>query len=150
MFEHGKAKCYPEETTSAATNWIILLEEHEILFPKTRELRLHLVTLSTGVGTQASEMLSALIAPEPAEAIRARATKLFDAVGNLNALLEDLRVYLQNETLGPIAGHSVPYRQPLDHTLPRVLIDSDGTPYVAAGPDAPRDRRLRASSDETV
>ena len=49
-----------------------------------------------------------------------------DRSSDYNALLEDLRVHVQNASLAEITGRRVPERQPIDPNVPITRMRSDG------------------------
>lgn len=53
------------------------------------------------------------------------------------ALLEDLRVHLQNVSLHEIAGAKVPERVPADPDVPKIVVGPDGQLTIRAYEDKP-------------
>jgi hypothetical protein len=104
-----------------------VLEEHELLFPDTRHVRSQL-------GFFASERLIELYTPllidlmddrrrdAAIDAMRAR----LDRNTEYQALLEDLRIHIQNKALSEITGHAVQRREPRDPNVAIMALRTDG------------------------
>ena len=62
------------------------------------------------------------------------AEQLHNRLRDESALMEDLLVHIQNVTLGNIVGQTVPFRQPLDPNVPRIVAN-DGQLQIVEGPN---------------
>ncbi len=116
-----------------AVEWIFRLEEHEILFPNTAECRKELVDRQH----QINEYLRLFVEKLPSgfgkpldfdkrkRAIE-KALKNDKILFDQMALMEDLRVYLQNLCLSSFTGNKIPERKPKKLSLPRLGQDKRG------------------------
>jgi hypothetical protein len=105
-----------------AHRWIFLLEEYEILFPGTRDVRQELVKRHRVAFDKAWRLSDKLVIAESRTTAIQETQSLSNDIMNMVALMEDMRVYLQNKTLNSITGNLVPYRQPPDQTMPRIIV----------------------------
>ena len=114
-------------------NWVMYLEEYELLFTVTPECRHQLLKRHNQVNevihSFVKELISAGFKPEALE-IRKKALKEADKnlpirIGQL-VLMEDLLIYLQNYSLSSITGKRKPEREPKDPSLPRLYTDKKG------------------------
>jgi hypothetical protein len=55
-----------------------------------------------------------------------KAEPLMNRLGGENGLLEDLLVYVQNETLGAVFGTKAPFRRPTDERALRIVTGKHG------------------------
>jgi hypothetical protein len=103
------------------------LEEYENLFPQTVvcrvELGQRLIQFLQATNQIVSELFDQNLRQEAIG--RARELSLSDRL-DLAALLEDLRVFIQNDTLGKITGLKVAHRRVREERAPRLLPDPDG------------------------
>lgn len=105
----------------------MLLEEYELLFPDTKRVRHQLSRLSQQIVQRYTDWLVYLCDPKKSETvIVALENRLNTEDGDYSALLEDLRVHIQNAALSKIMGRSVALRQPKDPKLPIMVMQSDG------------------------
>ena len=106
------------EHTLPRLDWVLQLEEYEILFPETRDVRHQLVAKQSALFERVSVLLNpidfARTLKEKQEADRALAelASLHMAFLDQSALMEDMRVHLQNAALGRITGTAIPGRLP--------------------------------------
>jgi hypothetical protein len=131
-----------------AVEWIFRLEENEILFPETADCRKDLVDRQH----QISEYLHSLMEQLPSglgrppdfdrrkESIK-KALQNDDALFDQMALMEDLRVYLQNLCLSSFTGNRIPERKPDDPTLPRLVQDAGGKLQITVVQNTTKDGR---------
>jgi hypothetical protein len=128
--------------------WIDCLEQYEVIFPGTADCRKDLLAVSVKLADDLAAFL--LLAMQPTRRLdaSAMAENLADRHLDEQSLLGDFLVYLQNSSLGSIVNRTAPFRQPLDRTAPRlvvegnclVLIDGNGRRFSAA-----RDYEQRAT-----
>ena len=113
--------------------WSISLENYQILFPETVRARFRLdrrgLKVMMALGPIANDLLRLSLGkptPEEFQRIITDAEKVLPDIEDLAALLEDLRIHLQNVTLSKIMDRRVPARLPLDPKVPRIAFASDG------------------------
>jgi hypothetical protein len=99
------------------------LEEYELLFPQTRDVRLRLSGLSIDLITELRQFRDAFsnFGGHAGEAIAA-APALLDHLEDRGAFVHDLLVFVQNETFRRLTKGSVFYRNPPDPTVPRIVL----------------------------
>lgn len=130
-------------SNDANLNWILTLEEYEALFPKTRDCRHELLAVQRTISSQFFQLttLHEHAPPERTkilEQVRAHDAVRLDQI----ALIEDLRIYVQNTCLSRISGHAVPPRQATDANVPRLVADGQGMLHISPPrllPTAPGD-----------
>lgn len=120
------------------SGWAKRLEEHEILFPETREVRMELVERLNSLTRRLGELLSIARrhnrrTDKPHEVVRL-CDESVKSAHDVIALMHDLILHLQNATLKDITGNDVPPRTPEDPSAPRIAMGRDG--------------KLRINSDE--
>ncbi|MCL6611193.1 MAG: hypothetical protein K6T66_06610 [Peptococcaceae bacterium] len=93
-----------------STGWVIILEEYETLFPETRKARVQLLE-------KHREIKDELVNYSRDNKKKIDINLMLDQV----ALIEDLRIYIQNNTLGEITGNTIPEREPKDPRLPKLV-----------------------------
>jgi hypothetical protein len=105
----------------------MLLEEYELLFPETTRVRHQLSRLSQEIVRRYSIWLHDLYDLSRCEAtIVTLEGRLGTEDGDYSALLEDLRLHIQNSALSKITGRRVDLRKPQDPKLPIMIMQSDG------------------------
>lgn len=106
-----------------SNDWIFMLEEHEILFPETRDVRISLLMRQKELRKVLDEYSNGLIAPKEqrAEVIKNTIEKVHFLSDQIS-LIEDLKIYLQNKTLSNITGNTIPTREPKDPSLPKIVL----------------------------
>jgi hypothetical protein len=120
-------------TSMDNTDWVKRLEEYEILFPGTVVVRKQMVrsqSAATALTAAIVNLATVAILTSPSaarvELIRSGVSDLADLlVGHLR-LLDDLRIYLQNASLGPIVRREIPMIPPPDASRPHLLRRHDG------------------------
>jgi hypothetical protein len=130
----------------SALEWIFRLEEHEILFPKTAKCRKDLVVRQE----QILEYLRSFLHELPSgfgkppdfnqrkEAIKKAQNNAGIIVDQL-ALMEDLRIYLQNLCLSSFTGNKIPERKPKKSSLPRLVQDEGGNLHISVTQNTTKD-----------
>lgn len=112
-------------------DWIFLLEEYEIIYPETRKIRHYLFERDRKIKEVVNEFIKNLI-PNNSETIHKRNEALiilegmFEFIYDQIALLEDLKVYIQNNCLRCITGNKIPYREPKDEKILRIFENGKG------------------------
>ena len=122
--EKGRRALY---ANPGSADLVLVLEEHELLFPETRHVRSQLGFFSSErIISLYSTLLSDLMSDDRRDA----AIDAMMARGNRNAdyqaLLEDLRIHVQNKALAEITEHRVAQRQPRDPNVPIMATRTDG------------------------
>jgi hypothetical protein len=106
--------------SDTSTDWTILLEHFEVLFPETANIRLQLLNIERLIreGIFASHRKMFGPSHEPDATIEMLAKGLEPALRRLPllvdqiALLQDLLIHLQNTVFSGVTSYSVPSRQP--------------------------------------
>ncbi|HHY39710.1 MAG TPA: hypothetical protein GX502_00475 [Syntrophaceticus sp.] len=107
---------------SRSHDWVIILEEYEILFPETRDIRISLLMRQKELTKVFDEYLNGLIAPkEQRIEIIKKTMKKMPLLSDQISLIEDLKIYLQNKTLSDLTGNKIPEREPKDPSLPKIV-----------------------------
>jgi len=111
------------------------LEDYEVVFPQTREIRLtliqfhgrlvHFASQALGLVTSNMPFEGAGVLPSPDLTWLAVVQAAVPAYYDMQALCEDIRIGVQNATLARIMDANVPDRQPGDPGVPRVLAQGD-------------------------
>jgi hypothetical protein len=113
--------------------WITLLEEYEAVFPKTAKCRHELVRRTMKLSEDLRFFFRCLIDPadraHALDSIDSLMNRLSDEVG----LLEDLLVYVQNETLGAVFGTKAPFWRPTDERAVRIVTGKRGYLEIRGG-----------------
>lgn len=105
----------------------MLMEEYELLFPETKRVRHQLSRLSQQIVERYGEWLRNLYDLTKLEAvIKTMEDRYGTEDGDYSALLEDLRVHIQNSALSKITGRRVELRKPQDPKLPIMVMQPDG------------------------
>ena len=127
------------------TPWLADLEEHDILFPKMRRVRRELAEREKRLREKLRLLTDDLRSflrdgntPKLAD-VGSGLIPTADFIGDQAALMEDLRIYLQNRALSEIAGATAEPRVPRDPEVPRILVDADGVLYLSEGQSAESD-----------
>ena len=98
-----------------AGTWITSLEQYELLFPETADVRSHLVARSSAIEKHVRTLGAAYLKPEDHGAlVEAKDQAMSNARYTLDqvALARDLLRHLQNKSLSAITGRSIPDRIP--------------------------------------
>lgn len=134
--------------------WSIALEEHEILFSETREVRAQLLLRQNEILQFLSEVIRDLqnfvYFPGPRESREARVKQLQLGVPLLwdqEMLIEDLRIHVQNVALSRVVGGRVPERQPTDPNVPRIIAGSKGQLVIERHGSVPAPPGLSVRAD---
>lgn len=127
--------------------WSIALEDYEILFPDTSRARARLdrrgLRITFGLEPVFKQLLSGAIkplTPGDFDNLVATATTVLPEIDDLSALLEDLRIHLQNGTLSETMGRAIPERAPTVAALPRLKLLKDGKLEVVNANNEPLDK----------
>lgn len=112
--------------------WVYSLEDYEILFPATRQCRQELLTRHNSISNFV--LAHAVLSQDQSysEAVSAAAAQR-DFVLDQVALIEDLKVYIQNLCLAGITGYTVPERTLRDPSLPKLVEDKSGNLVTVPG-----------------
>ena len=130
LIMHDSEGAYAETLKEGSSDWILSLEEHENLYPETADSRIILVRAGRGLmdsiratckWAQARGSSGGVITDPKAFP---KLDELWEWVQDLIALMEDLRIHLQNECLRPITKHESPTRQPTDPLCPRLVMNN--------------------------
>lgn len=107
---------------------LMVLEEYENVFPQTYTCRADFGKRIRHFTEAADEIARALFSPAPARlnAVKRAREVALETGMDLQALLEDLRVHIQNQALAKITGWKVQHRRVRDEACPRLLADADG------------------------
>lgn len=119
----------------ASIRWAARLEEYEILFAYTRRCRIELFDRHYKM-TEALDKVCSVLTDQSADTRSAAietAKKYEGDVLDQAALVDDLRVHLQNSCLGALTGRLVPTREPRDSSHPRLESDANGELRVVSG-----------------
>jgi hypothetical protein len=106
----------------SVVDMVCAMEEYQILFPETLECRNVLALRSQALSRAAGPITLDLMTPATRLGAIGRAAVLFEELTDEQALLEDVRVHLQNRALSKLTGTKVPARQPKDAAVPRFLM----------------------------
>jgi hypothetical protein len=104
-----------------------MLEEYELCFPETRRIRAQLgyfarQKISSPYSVWITELLDANTRDAAVTAMEGRTA----VNGEYTAVLEDLRVHIQNASLAKITGRRVPPRVPQDPNVALMVMAQDG------------------------
>jgi hypothetical protein len=103
------------------------LEEYELLFPETRRVRAQLGYFAMEkVSTPHMLSITDLMNPNTREAAISAMEGRIEVTTEYAALLEDLRVHVQNASLAEITGRRVPARAPQDPNSAIMVMADDG------------------------
>lgn len=91
--------------------WILVLEEYEILYPESRDVRIQLMQNHFNIKDLISKSL--------------KNSDLETLILNQIDYIEYLRIYFQNVTLNKITGNMIPEPIPGEFSSPRIVL-SDG------------------------
>lgn len=122
-------------SNNSRLEWIFTLEEYEILFPETRNVREELAVRHHKIFTCINDSFKLALTTN--EDDRKKAILIIeeqnDYVFDQIALIEDLKIYIQNITLNILTGNMVPARQPLDPLVPLIIKDKKGQLQIKEG-----------------
>ena len=115
-----------------STEWIYILESYEVLFPKITEIRKKMVT----IGIETNELFYNFVsrASNISRDIEIQKAFLNDVFKrykfssiflDFQMLMNDLKTYIQNETIGTIVNSKAELRIPKDKSLPYLEIFGD-------------------------
>jgi hypothetical protein len=117
----------------SVSNWVLCLEEYEILFPETAECRKDLLDRQREIQKYLGAFLEHLIlvpknltGTEKLKKTIEQAQNDVQLVVDQLAMMEDLRIYLQNRCLSSFTGNKIPERKPEDMSLPRLVQNKSG------------------------
>ncbi len=138
--ELAEALCADE-----SIRWLRILEEYEVLLPKTRDVRIQLLQEQRVVIARVSAIHRKLSQEEDDgtldQDIATASAKILDLLG----LIWDIRIYVQNTCLGDIVDSRVPKRMPRAQNVPVLYEDKQGalrlscTSSTECGPTLPKD-----------
>jgi hypothetical protein len=136
--EQWEAESRKFATLPLGTAWLERLEEYEILFPQTRDVRLHLSGLSIDLIIQVGQFRDAFsnYGSYAAEAL-AIAPSLLARLDDRGAFIHDLLVFVQNETFRTLIKGSVFYRNPLEPKVPRIVLSQSSWLRRVVGREQP-------------
>ena len=110
--------------------WIHLLEQYEVLFPKSADCRRQLVDRHLTLVEDLSRWWLVVLSDERGIECVQQAKELVGRLETETALFDDLLVYLQNSALGDAVGLHVEFRKPKDSQAPRIVVAKDGRPSL--------------------
>ena len=126
------------------TDWSVVLEEYEILFPEVRDVRAQLLFRGGDIFKFATEVSGALtemsLFPGPLAAREARVSKLKERLPSIweqQSLLDDIRIHLQNVSLSKVVRRRVPFRAPTDPDVLRIVPGKEGKLVIVRHGDVP-------------
>ena len=122
--QETRAALYP--SSEPARNLTMVLEEYEQFFPQTKYVRWQLGYRRLRITEEYSPILSDLMNPRKHASAVERMIARQGTDSDYSALLEDLRIHVQNFALSEITGGKIPERQPLDPNVPIMVLRSDG------------------------
>ncbi len=112
--------------------WQRSLEEYELLFPETANVRVELLHRSSRVFDEmrliADRYESGAADPRTSE-LDAHASEIWDLV----ALTWDLLIYVQNKCIGDLVGKHIPARQVTSPELPKIATKANGQLEIVVG-----------------
>lgn len=113
---------------STCRNWLTTLEEYDVLFPEVRGVRKDLAERQKELERRIRSLLGDLrmfVRPpgsiERLSEVEENLKPVSEFVLDQAALMEDLRIHLQNRALGEIAGQEAPGRDPQDPGVPKLI-----------------------------
>ncbi len=121
--------------------WNFVLEESEILFPETRDIRIrlqkrHQKILDFALWFQVNffnpDDLPLIGTNKRVELVQRKNSVIVNSEKALEYILdqcslsEDIKIYIQNKCLNEITGNELPERTPPDNSIPRIIVASDG------------------------
>lgn len=124
---------YRAISSAMDSQWLFLLEQYEVLFPETSECRKQLVMHLKRASEKFPTFFVELLNPQTRQAALAQCASLRDDLTDQQALIEDLLVHFQNVTLGKMVGRQVPFRQPADANVPRMVMGKDKVLRITNG-----------------
>jgi hypothetical protein len=129
--------------------WLLILEEHQALLPKTAICRRQLALRGRALAEMIQAIPHELLTAESREKLVRRLAKIRDWASDDRALSEDLIVYVQNVAFMATGhGEAVPFRVPLDPTLPRVVVREDGMLCIEPAATVPPEPRYEWNPKE--
>ena len=112
--------------------WLRPLEEYELLFPETTNVRIQLLHRSNQVLAErrsiADRYENGATEPRTSE-LDAHASEIWDLV----ALTWDLLIYVQNKCIGDLVGKHIPPREVTSPELPKIAMGTNGQLEVVVG-----------------
>jgi hypothetical protein len=117
-------------TPDSDLQWIHLLEQYEVLFPKSADCRRQLVDRHLSLVEDLSRWWLIVLSDGRGIECVHQAKELVGRLDTETALLDDLLVYLQNSTLGDVVGLHLEFRSPKDSQAPRIVVAKDGRPSL--------------------
>jgi len=129
-----------------AMKWATKLEDYRLVFPECEAIRLELHQRQLPIQQKAWDILSSVSQAAaaqtqvpPTERFLSKLNEALDLVMTQSALLDDLRVHLQNAALSSITGRSIPLRHPPDPSQLRLTMCGTSLKIIDgrnAGPSA--------------
>lgn len=122
-----QAKFFELSMSSSRFRWVLALEDCEALFPKTKKCREELLVLSRSIRDCLVSIGMELVADQTRREVAiAGSSERKEVILDQSFMLDDLRSYLQNNSLGHITGYHIPERKPLKTSYPRLVEDDTG------------------------
>lgn len=135
-----------QERSKETREWSLALEDYQILFPETALARFRLdrrhLRILDAIRPVYSQLLSLSLAVPTAtevDTVFGVAKSGLSLVEDQSALLDDLRVHLQNQTLSRIMERKLSHRKPHDPTVPRLVPNERGSLEVVDASGQPLD-----------
>jgi len=117
-------------TPDSNLQWIHLLEQYEVLFPKSADCRRQLVDRHLSLVEDVSRWWLIVLSNGRGLDCVQQAKELVGRLDTETALFDDLLVYLQNSTLGDVVGLHLEFRRPKEGQAPRIVVAKDGRPSL--------------------
>lgn len=122
--QEGRSKLFRERDPGRMLTMV--LEEYEILFPETRRVRLQLALIVRQVLVEYPTWLSMILDEQARQSAIAAMESRDDRNRDYAALLDDLRIHVQNAALATVMSRTVPERKPRDENVPLMVMQPDG------------------------
>ena len=114
--------------SDASTDWTLLMEHFEVLFPETAKIRLQLLNIERLIREDIYASRREMFGPSHEqdatigmlEKAMEPALKRLPLLGNQIALLQDLLIHLQNTVFSNLTSYSVSPRQPMSQSAVRL------------------------------
>jgi hypothetical protein len=103
----------------------MVLEEYEQFFPKTKHVRNQLGFRRSQITDLYTKLMTDLMERERHDGAVAEMIAQLNSTSDYSALLEDLRIHVQNVSLAEITGGRIPERQPADPNVPIMVSRRD-------------------------
>jgi hypothetical protein len=122
-------------------NWIRFMEEYEIIFPNTASIRSALIEKHQYIQRGLTALLKNVVMDgngfhvDSTDVLNTELGTLPGLIADQLSLMEQLRIFLQNETLSEIMGRRMPDLIPPDANAPRIVSGRSGQLEISEGND---------------